>query len=111
MNLEGEELLTLSQAARLFPGHRGAKSTSRVTVGRWITRGNRTADGSRVKLEGVRVGSSWMTSREAVNRYLEALSRGRTDESVPTPTPQPKRTGARERLVKHFGMKLTSTAK
>ena len=52
---------------------------------RWITRGTRTPDGRVVKLEAVRAGSRWLTTAEAVGRYIERL----------TPEPSPTTAGAR----------------
>jgi hypothetical protein len=70
--------LSLSAAGRLFPGHRGGNSVDPSTVFRWLTKGARTAVGQVVKLEAVRVGGRWLTSRGAVTRFVEALTSAAT---------------------------------
>lgn len=67
--LLAEDRLSASQAAALFPPLRGRR-THGTTVVRWITRGK-----SGVRLEGFRgAGKSWWTSRQAVTRFLAALT-------------------------------------
>lgn len=66
--------LGLPAAGRLFPGHRDNQSVCGPTVFRWVTRGTKTPDGRIVKLEAVRVGSRWVTSRAAVARYVAAIT-------------------------------------
>lgn len=83
--------LSSAAAGRLFPGHRGGKSVDPSTTFRWITRGAAAPDGRRVKLEAVRVGGRWLTSRGAVARFVAAL----TPASDPdTSTPPASRTPA-----------------
>lgn len=72
--IQAGEGLSLSAAGRLFPGHRGGKSVDPSTVFRWVTRGTRTTGGALVKLEAVRVGVRWLTSRGAVARFVTALT-------------------------------------
>jgi hypothetical protein len=80
--IQAGEGLSLSAAGRLFPGHRGGKSVDPSTVFRWVTKGTRTPGGRPVKLEAVRVGGRWLTSRGAVTRFVAAL----TAASDPTPS-------------------------
>lgn len=68
-----EPLITLSEAASRFPGHRGAERLHPATLTRWILRGVRAVDGRRVKLEAVRVGCRWLTSEPALTRFAAAL--------------------------------------
>jgi hypothetical protein len=65
--------LTLSAAAKLFPGVGKTGFVSLPTVLRWATKGCRTAQGEWVKLESVRIGRHW-TSRPAVERFVAAVS-------------------------------------
>jgi hypothetical protein len=44
------------------------------TVLRWVLRGSRAPDGSLVRLEAVRLGGKWVTSREALQRFAEKLT-------------------------------------
>ncbi|QEL15625.1 DUF1580 domain-containing protein [Limnoglobus roseus] len=75
------EAVTLAAAARLLPGRNGGR-VSPNTVLRWILHGCKGLGGHTVRLEGVRVGSAWCTSKGAVNRFVTALS-------IPTTPPAP----------------------
>lgn len=70
--------LSLAAAGRLFPGHRGGPAVDPSTVFRWVTKGT-TAGGRKVKLEAVRAGARWLTSRDAIARFVAAL----TDAAAP----------------------------
>lgn len=69
-----EELLSLTQAASRFPGHRGAQRLHPATLTRWILRGVRGTDGTVVKLEATRLGGRWLTSEPALRRFAAALT-------------------------------------
>lgn len=88
--LSGESLLTPQDAAGLFPGAAG-RDTSPRTVILWIRRGVTGPTSERVYLEGFRVGSRWMTSAEAVARFIARLS----GEQRPQPCPQTDRQRAK----------------
>jgi hypothetical protein len=78
------QLISLSQAARVRPHGRLGRPTHPSTVYRWISRGGHGVGGV-VKLEGVRIGGSLYTSREALQRFAEMLTGG-TDaarEAIP----------------------------
>ena len=77
IDISTEQLLTHPQAARVRPHGRLGRPTHPSTVYRWISRGVRGVAGV-VKLEGVRLGGSWYTSREALQRFAEALTNGGT---------------------------------
>jgi hypothetical protein len=77
--LAGEDLQTFAAAARLVPSRRGGTACP-STLWRWSTAGARAPDGRRIQLERVRIGATWYTSREAVERFLAALN---------TPAPHP----------------------
>jgi hypothetical protein len=64
-----ETLISLAQAARLFPPTRQDKAVHVSTILRWILRGVRG-----VRLEAARAGGRWITSREAVARFVAALT-------------------------------------
>lgn len=68
------EGLSLAAAGRLFPGHRGGNSVYPSTVFRWVVKGSRTPTGASVRLDAVRVGGRWLTSRAAVARFVAALT-------------------------------------
>jgi len=94
--------LALSAAGRLFPAHRGPGSVDPSTVFRWVVRGSKSSDGRLVKLEAVRVGGRWLTSRGALNRFVTAL----TAADEPTPQPPPRSATERNRASAAAGRKL-----
>jgi hypothetical protein len=85
--IQAADGLSLSAAGRLFPGHRGGRSVDPSTVFRWVTKGTRTAGGQLVKLEAVRVGGRWLTSRGAVARFVSALTAAADPDSAPATPP------------------------
>lgn len=94
--------LALSAAGRLFPAHRGSGSVDPSTVFRWVTRGSKTAEGRLVKLEAVRVGGRWLTSKGALTRFVAAL----TSAVEPTPLPPSRSPTERTRASAAAGRKL-----
>jgi hypothetical protein len=72
--IEAGDGLSLTAAARMFPGCRGAAAVNPATIFRWATKGVRLPSGTRLKLEAVRVGNRWLTSRAAVRRMITALT-------------------------------------
>jgi hypothetical protein len=91
--------LSLSAAGRLFPGHRGGSSVDPSTVFRWVTKGARTPGGQTVKLEAVRVGGRWLTSRGAVARFVAVLTAAAVPDST-SPPPAPRTSTVRRRAEK-----------
>jgi hypothetical protein len=103
IDLATESLLSLGQATRLLPAGRGDAPTTLACVLRWILKGARAPSGERVRLDAVRLGGRWLTSREALQRFAEALTPA-LDESGPaatvrTPT---KRERAAERAAREL---------
>jgi hypothetical protein len=86
IDLTTESTLTLAQAARLLPPGRRGRPVSMSCVLRWVLIGTRTPSGDRVRLEAVRLGGRWLTSREALQRYADVLT-PRLD-GLPAPTPR-----------------------
>jgi hypothetical protein len=71
VQLLGEELISLAAAAAMIPAHHGARTAS-STVFRWLTRGVKVPGGGILRLEGLRLAGRWLTTREAVQRFLLA---------------------------------------
>jgi hypothetical protein len=87
LHLMGEEPLTPTQAARLVPARRGgSRGVHRDTIVRWLERGH-----GGVKLEGYRTPSGWVTSKEALARFVRQFRPGE-----PKPTPGEGRTRVNE---------------
>jgi hypothetical protein len=74
LDLTTETPLCLAAAARLVPPARSGRRCHLSTILRWITRGARGPSGERVRLEAVRLGGRWLTSREALRRFVELLT-------------------------------------
>jgi hypothetical protein len=72
IDIETETLLTLSQAAAEQPCRRQGKKVATTTVWRWSTRGS-----GGVVLETLQTPSGRVTSREALQRFFEALTEAR----------------------------------
>jgi hypothetical protein len=83
LDLTAEAPLSLAAAAKLVPPARTGKKTHLSTLLRWILRGCRGPGGVLVRLEAVRLGNRWMTSREAIQRFTERLTPRLDGDDVP----------------------------
>ncbi len=101
-NLISETLLTLCEAARRLPPGRCGRPVSFSCVYRWIAHGAPGPDGSRVKLEAVRVGGRWLTSVEALARWAERLTPCLDGGPMPARRTPAQRKRADERAAKHL---------
>jgi hypothetical protein len=99
----GEFLIGLASAARQMGEGRGGRPVHQRTVLRWVLRGARTPNGDRVRLEAIRIGASWRTSREAIARFVAALTPGMSDHPVPA---MPRTPGQRQRAAALAGRQL-----
>jgi hypothetical protein len=68
-----EQTLTFEQAAARLP-----RPVHLAWVHRWATRGIPGPDGTRIRLEAVKVGCRWATSVEALGRFLAATTAAAT---------------------------------
>lgn len=80
-DLLNEELLTFTEAAAIFPGRRPGKRLNRCQIHRWATNGLRG-----VKLESVQAGVRY-TSRQALERFVAAVTRLQDGDSAATSPP------------------------
>jgi hypothetical protein len=85
IDLASETPLSLAAATRLIPPGRNGRKTHISTLLRWIFAGVRGPNGTRVHLEAARLGARWITSQEAIQRFMESLTP--QTETPPTPTP------------------------
>lgn len=70
-----EELIPIGQARQFVPpSSRTGKPVHPSVIFRWIKYGLKAADGTVVKLDGMKCGSSLCTSREAIERFFQELS-------------------------------------
>ena len=92
LDIARESTITLSQAAALLPpGRNGARPTLGCLL-RWVLHGAKSPTGERVRLEAVRLGGRWITSRESLNRFAQKLTPPLEGEAPPAPrTPSQRR--------------------
>jgi hypothetical protein len=87
--------LALTQAAKRFPPYRAGRPLNPSTVFRWITDGVRAPGGRRIRLEGVRLGGRWLTSEQALARFIDAQTAAQITSTPPRPpTPQQRHRAA-----------------
>ena len=67
-----ERMISLAQAAKLFPPARRGRPVTPNAIWRWVSTGVRLASGTVVRLEAVKVSGRWLTSEEAVVRFIAA---------------------------------------
>lgn len=105
-----QDKIAVAQVCHLIPSARsGAGSVNPSTVHRWVHRGIRTAGGNVIKLEAVRCGAQWVTSLQAVKRFIEALNEAGIsagDADMPPAGRSPRR---RLAASKHAMRKLGAT--
>ena len=101
MSLLDEDALTLSAAARRFPGHRDNSRMNPSAIWRWIVSGAKSLDGQIVKLQAYRAGSRWLTTAQALERFVAAL--GSNDAA---PVPAPRSVAARNKASGAAGRRL-----
>lgn len=94
--LDGEELLTFAEAAKLLPQRRGGSKVATSTLWRWSRRGSRG-----VVLRTVRVGGNVYVSRGALLDFIAA--RSSVDQSPQQPMPSTASKRAMKELEK-FGI-------
>lgn len=92
-SLLNEDLMPLGRAARLLPSMRDGKCVSPSTFWRWYRNGCRAVDGRLVKLQTWMIGGRRVTSREAIERFIAALS---DDTPLPQPAPASSETEAEQ---------------
>lgn len=83
-----ETLLTLAQAAKRFPSDSRTGHLDPATLWRWATRGVRLPDGRRLKLETFKLAGRFLTSEQAIERFVRAQN----DEPPASPVPESKPT-------------------
>jgi hypothetical protein len=99
IDLTTETCMSLTQVARQQPPGRGGRPVTLGCVLRWILDGARGPNGERVRLEAIRIGGRWVTSREALQRFAERLTPSLTDAGAPTLRTGTKRQRASDRAA------------
>jgi hypothetical protein len=83
IDLSVEQPIPLTDVCRLIPPGRGGRRTHLSTLLRWIRKGAKAPDGTTLRLEAIRLGGRWMTSRAALQRFAEALTPRPGPEAAP----------------------------
>jgi hypothetical protein len=103
LDVASESIISLTQAARLLPppGRRG-RPVSLSCVLRWVLTGATGPSGARVRLEAVRLGGRWVTSRQALQRFAERLTPRLDREPAPAPQSPAQRLRDSERAAREL---------
>jgi hypothetical protein len=99
IDLLTERTITLVEAARLVPPGRGGRPTHLSTLLRWIKPGVRG-----VRLEAVRLGGRWVTSREALQRFADRLTATQACPTAPVRTGRARTDEAVEQELSRLGL-------
>ena len=99
--------MSLSAVARRLPGRDGGHANP-STVCRWVHKGATAADGTRVKLGAVRVGSTLFVTEQALADFIAALN-GPGDPGTAARAPEvpPRSPNARRKAADEAVRKLT----
>jgi hypothetical protein len=92
IDLTRETLISLAQAARRFPPGRLDRPVSASTIWRWCRKGVKLPGGGTLRLECVRVSGRWLTSVEALSRFV-----ARQTPAIENDAPAPRSPGRRQR--------------
>jgi hypothetical protein len=97
INLRSETVIGLREATKFYPSFRQGKATHISTPLRHITKGTKLSSGEIVHLEGARLGGRWITSVEAVQRFVERLTRTALGGTPPPELPTAQISARRQR--------------
>ena len=101
IDLLTETPVSLREAANILPRGRSGRPVHLSCILRWILVGAKGPDGQRVRLEGLRIGGRWITSREALQRFGEALTHHLADQIQP-PHPTSRRLKASQKAAEEL---------
>jgi hypothetical protein len=107
IDLKSETAIGLHKAAALYPSFREGKPTHISTPLRHITKGTKLPSGEIVRLEGARLGGRWITTVEAVQRFVEKLTQAALgEEQNEPPTVRPSHSARRQRELERVDGEL-----
>jgi hypothetical protein len=96
---EGKSLVQI--ARRCPPGRGVGPHVNAATLWRWCRHGVRLPDGRRVYLEALRVAGRWVTSEQALERFIASQQAVTEPASATPPTP-----AQRQRAAERAGAEL-----
>ena len=85
IDINSETLIGLRDAAKGLPPARQGRPVSFQCLLRWVLDGARDPHGHKVRLEAIRLGGRYVTSKEALQRFAERLTPSANDRP-PEPT-------------------------
>jgi hypothetical protein len=103
LDLTVETPLPLADACKYVPPGRGGRKTHLSTLVRWSTHGAKAPSGELIRLEALRLGNRWMTSRQALQRFAELLTPCVEDTST---FAAPRTSTQRQRAAERAGREL-----
>jgi hypothetical protein len=101
-DLTRETLLSLAQAARRFPSYRAGRPVNPSTIWRWCRQGVRVPGVGVVRLECVRLSGRWLTSMEAISRFVIAQTPPEDAARMEAPRTPTQRRKASERAAREL---------
>ena len=100
IDISVEEISSLTEAAKELPGRRKGVRPNVATLYRWCQVGVRG-----IRLEYIQVGATKCTSKEALQRFFDAL----TAQAEKTPAPQsPRMTATRRKQIEAAEQRLAT---
>lgn len=94
--------LSLAQAARRLPSARQGRPVSASCIWRWIFVGVRLPDGTTVRLEAARLSGRWLTSEQAIARFIATQTPALDVPPAPTPRTPTARQRAADRAAREL---------
>lgn len=106
VTLLDEELIPVQDLPARLPPSRSGRRLHRAAVWRWVTDGLKGPDGGRVRLEALRMGRRWVTSKQAVARFFRRLSGAEPGSggSPAAPAPATRTDPATAATLARFGL-------
>jgi hypothetical protein len=101
-DLTRETLLSLAQAARRFPPYRQGRPVNASTIWRWCRKGVKVPSLGVVRLESCRISGRWLTSEEAISRFVAAHTPPSDAAAMPPPRTPTARQRASERAAREL---------
>jgi hypothetical protein len=102
IDLTTETLISLPEAAKLLPPGRRNRPVNLSTILRWILDGVKLPCGKAVRLEAVRLGGRWLTSKESLQRFAESQTPRLVESAGSTPRTPAARQRSSERAAQEL---------
>ena len=90
-----ERGLTLAEAAALIPSARPGCKTHVSRIARKIVRGEVLPDGTRDRLEAIRIGSQWITTARCIREHGERVAAAYVGQGDAAPPSRPSSASSR----------------